>query len=128
MRNRAKCKLCNEVIESFHRGDYVTCKCDEIAVCGGAEKLEVFAKNWSNFIRLDDEGNEIVIQLEENQISDKSQSTNDMLISSQEDAIKMLEEFCQKIDALPSHARLESVTHADLSSVLKVVIDALRSS
>lgn len=128
MRNRAKCKLCNEIIESFHRGDYVTCKCDEIAVCGGTEKLEVFAKNWCNFVRIDDEGNEIVIHLEENQKADESKQFISPPSYTKEDYIQMLEEFCQKIDSLPSGARFDAVTHADLSSVLKVVVDIFRSS
>jgi hypothetical protein len=128
VRNRAKCKLCCDVIESFHRGDYVTCKCDEIAVCGGTEKLEVFAKDWSNFIRMDDEGNEIVIHLEESQKADQSKQEVVPLTYSKSEYIQMLDEFCQKIDSLPTGARFDAVTHADLSSVLKVVVDIFRCS
>ena len=35
--NRAKCKKCGDVITSYHRHDYVSCKCASIAVDGGTE-------------------------------------------------------------------------------------------
>ena len=65
MRNRAKCKLCNTIIESFHQHDYVKCKCDEIAVDGGPDGCRVMAKNWDNFLRVDDSGKEYPIKVKE---------------------------------------------------------------
>ena len=55
MKNRAKCKLCNSIIESFHRHDYVTCACGEIAVDGGLDYFKVIARDYANFLRIDDE-------------------------------------------------------------------------
>ena len=43
MRNRAKCKLCSSVIESYHRYDEVSCKCGEINISGGNDVLEVIS-------------------------------------------------------------------------------------
>lgn len=63
MRNRAQCKLCKDVVESFQEFDYVSCKCDEIAITGGTVKYECFAKNWENFLRVDDNGDVIPIRL-----------------------------------------------------------------
>ncbi len=54
MKNRAKCKKCHSVLESFHEFDYITCKCGEIAISGGNQKLECYANDWSNFLRVDD--------------------------------------------------------------------------
>lgn len=65
MRNRAKCKLCHDIIESFHQHDYVTCKCGEISVDGGNYNFTASAKDWKNFLRVDDDGNEIVITVKE---------------------------------------------------------------
>jgi len=39
IRNRAKCKLCREVIESHNRHDFVQCKCRAIFVDGGKDYL-----------------------------------------------------------------------------------------
>lgn len=35
IRNAARCKKCNDVIESKHRHDWVSCKCGAIFVDGG---------------------------------------------------------------------------------------------
>ena len=58
MRNRAKCRLCNDIIESKHRHDYVSCSCREISVDGGSDYHRACFKNRENFICIDDEGNE----------------------------------------------------------------------
>lgn len=39
IKNAAKCLNCNEVIESKHRHDFVTCKCGKLSVDGGHEYL-----------------------------------------------------------------------------------------
>ena len=40
LHNRVKCKLCSEVIESFHRHDFKWCSCHSIAVDGGRDYLK----------------------------------------------------------------------------------------
>ena len=55
MRNIAKCKLCSSIIESKHRHDYVSCLCGEISIDGGNDYHKCFAKDWRNFVRVDDE-------------------------------------------------------------------------
>lgn len=40
LRNRARCKKCNAIIESKHRHDYVACPCGAIAVDGGRAYLK----------------------------------------------------------------------------------------
>lgn len=39
IRNAARCRKCNDEIESKHRHDYVSCKCGTIAVDGGKDYL-----------------------------------------------------------------------------------------
>ena len=124
MRNRAKCRLCGDVIESFHRGDYVACSCDEIAVAGGPEKLEVFAKAWSSFLRVDDEDNEIVITVDELK---NDGSTPIPAIATRDDYIKILEDFCTRIDTLPMDAAHSAITHADMVSILRILLDIFKS-
>ena len=60
MRNRAKCKKCESIIESFHRHDYVKCTCGSIAVDGGQDYFKCVADDWVNFIRIDDNDKEIM--------------------------------------------------------------------
>ncbi len=63
MKNRAKCKKCHSIIESFHRFDYVKCSCESIAISGGLDTYEVFADDFSNILRIDDEENESVVKV-----------------------------------------------------------------
>ena len=39
VRNRARCKLCNDIIESKYRHDFVSCKCGAIFIDGGRDYL-----------------------------------------------------------------------------------------
>jgi len=114
MRNRAKCKLCHSIIESFHSGDYVSCKCDEISV-SGADSLNCAAKNWSNFMRVDDEGNEIVVSVKENVKPDK------------DDLLKMLDEMIKSYENLPSAAMQSPINHYDFASALLLLSEILRA-
>ncbi len=113
MRNIAKCKLCESVIESVHASDYVYCKCGEIAVDGG-DSLRCSAKDWKNFLRVDDEGNEIVVKVEENK-PDKKQ------------LIDMLDEMIKSYENLPQHVLYQPITHADLASSLLLISAILRA-
>jgi len=39
-KNAARCLNCNEIIESKHRHDFVTCKCGKLSVDGGLDYLK----------------------------------------------------------------------------------------
>lgn len=38
--NKARCKKCNDIIESRHRHDFVTCSCGALSVDGGKDYLK----------------------------------------------------------------------------------------
>jgi hypothetical protein len=40
LHNKIRCKLCNDVIESKHRHDFVWCHCKAVAVDGGKDYLK----------------------------------------------------------------------------------------
>lgn len=109
MRNRAKCKLCGSIIESVQDVDYVVCSCGEIAVSGGQATLECFANDFSNFMRVDDDGNEIVVQ-----VKDKERP-------GRKELVEMLDEMARSIDKLPEHAKLGPITHYDLAAALMLL-------
>ncbi len=126
MKNRAKCRLCQETIESFHRHDYVTCKCGEIAVDGGLDYWRCSAKSWDNFLRIDDEGNEIVPL-----IKDKEESTKEDIKSvpppTKKELLGMLDEMIASYERLPEHARTQNPTNYDLAAALLLLSSILRS-
>lgn len=53
--NKAKCRLCGDVIESKSVHDFVECTCEEIFVDGGNEYLRRGANDFTNFIDLSKE-------------------------------------------------------------------------
>lgn len=126
MKNRAKCKLCNDVLESFHEFDYVTCKCGEISISGGSIRLECSAKDWKNFARVDEFNNEISVKvLQQGEVNEqKDEESQDM---TRDEKIEMLETMVKNIESLPKAALLASINHYDLYSYLILVVSILKS-
>lgn len=125
MRNRAKCKLCKDIIESFHSTDYMMCKCGEIVVDGGSA-MRCGANNFDNFIRVDDEGNEIIPTIKSCNDNVKPLD-NEVKKPSREELLKMLESMIENIERLPSHAMTTSIDHYDLLSFMMLVSALFRS-
>ncbi len=121
MRNRAKCKLCETIIESFHTTDLVPCKCGEIFVDGG-NGLKCGANDWNNFLRVDDLGNEIIVK-----VGDVKPLYIESEKPSKEDLIKMLDEMVKNIEALPQEAMLTSVNHYDFCSLMILLSSIMKS-
>lgn len=119
MRNRAKCRLCGSIIESFHAEDYVSCKCDEIAVDGGTA-MRCYAKSWDNFMRVDDVGNEVIIKLKDDDVKPLYNEEQTKEITRKE-LMDMLRGMIESIERLPQGAMLQPITHYDLVSALLLV-------
>jgi len=120
MKNRAKCKLCNSIIESYHPTDYVLCSCGEIAV-DGADALKCFAKDFKNFVRIDDKGDEIIVTVQESieVIPNDKPSKKELLI--------MLDEMITGYERLPSSAMTNPITHYDFCAALMLIKVILNS-
>lgn len=119
MKNRAKCKLCQAMIESFHRWDFVTCKCGEISIDGGPDCYRSLAKDWANFLRVDDEGNEIEITVRE---KDEIQKEVPKEKPTKKELLGTLEEMVKTFNELPQEAMMAPITHYDFSSLLSVLL------
>jgi len=119
MKNRAKCRKCNSIIESTHNTDYVSCRCGEIALdC--VDGMKVYANDLNNIIRIDDEGNEIKVTVKEKEKED----VNPLYIESKpskEDLIKMLDEMAKNIENLPSYVKQTPVNQYDLLSLISLL-------
>lgn len=121
MKNRAKCKLCQSVIESYHSTDLVLCKCGEIEVDGG-DAMRCRAQNWDNFLRVDDEGNEIVPKI----IGEGIKPLYNDEGPTKEDLLSMLEEMIKRIERMPQEALWSTVTHYDHWALLTIFLKILR--
>jgi len=123
MRNRAKCKKCGNMIESFHSTDLVYCKCGEIGVDGG-DALRCYAIDWNNFIRVDDLGNEIKVKVKGNE-----KEKVDIISSkpNREQLLEMLNDMIKCIENLPPQAMSTYVTQYDLYSFMLLIQTVLKS-
>lgn len=119
MRNRAKCKLCNDIIESIDRHNFVTCKCGEISVDGGEDRFRLLAKNWENFLRIDDEGNEIPIKIEDPENGNEKDLKPS--INRKDELLNELDRMIKSLEELPPLAMTTSVTHYDLCAALILI-------
>lgn len=113
MRNRAKCKKCESIIESMKDRDTVNCACGEIYVSGG-EKFGCGASNWENFLRVDDEGNIVIPTIKEAPRLTKS------------DLLDALDEMIKKIEEMPQNAMVVSINHYDFVSLLILLSSIFR--
>lgn len=123
MKNRAKCKLCQSIIESFHEFDEVTCKCGEISISGGSVKFKTSAKNYDNFLRVDDEGNTITVKLQDQTEEIKKE---EIPPPTKEELIEMLDTMAENIAKLPQNALSLPITHYDHYSALLLISTILK--
>lgn len=123
MRNRAKCALCKDIIESFHSKDYVSCSCDQISIYGGQNEFISYAVDFANFIRIDDQGKEIPVTIIEKEDLVKKESEK----PSQQDLLKILSAMIEDIERLPDAAMRTPVNQYDHLSML-IMIQSLFSS
>ena len=127
MRNRAKCKLCGNIIESLHPHDWQQCKCGEIFVDGGEDCHRCGARDWNNFLRVDDDGNEVVPVIlnkyEEDEKCDlkpiEDDQKHDLLL-------QHLKGMIDGFENLPGHARTSFVTQMDLHYALLTIYELFK--
>jgi len=123
MKNRAKCKLCKNVIESFHELDYVSCSCGEISICGGNYKYECYANDFNNFLRIDDQENEIIVKVKEEIEIKKDEFAQK---PTRDELLKVLDEMIVNIENLPSHVMATPINHYDFCSALILMRSILK--
>ena len=121
MRNRAKCALCNDIIESFYLADYTQCSCGEIGIRGGNLRFETFAKDFVNFKRVDDQDNEIEVKVID---EDVKPLDNDTKIT-KEEVLIAIKEMISNYENLPPNALSAAITGYDLLSVLFLLQSSL---
>ena len=130
MRNRAKCRVCKETVESLSRYDYVTCKCGEISICGGADELLAFSvdSEFKHFLRVDEDGNEVVVHYHEK----KEEKGNDDPPADNPESITTgelkdaLDGMIKSYENLPQNALVQPVTHYDLLSLMILLAEIFK--
>lgn len=121
MRNRAKCKLCGDILESYYQKDYVECSCGEIAINGGNYELKCFAKNWENFLRLDDAGNVMSPKIVEKESEEPKEKWEEETLN-REVRLKILfdslDQMQKATETLPQHVMTSPATQYDFAGLV----------
>lgn len=125
MRNRAKCKLCGDIIESMHATDLVLCKCEHIFVDKG-DGLKCGSGDWANFLRIDDDGKEVEVKVSTIQLDSISQDNNEEAKLSKAELLGHLEEMVKSYNNLPQQAMMSPITHYDHQALLLLLSAILR--
>lgn len=123
MKNRARCKKCNTVIESMHRTDYQECTCHEISVYGGPDLMQCGALSWSNFVRVDDAGNEIIVTIKDSNNISKEDIKPEK--PSKKSLKLCVDQMIEYIERMPQYAREGYVTQYDFQTLLFVLSEFL---
>lgn len=130
MQNKAKCKLCSDIIQSYHSTDYVICKCGEISLDGGDAMRCYATKDLANVIRIDDNGNEIIPKIVDGNnatytsLSDKS--VDDLELSS-DALLDMLSDQIASYDRLPKDALYSPAMVTDMLSFMMIILAILKT-
>lgn len=128
MRNRAKCKKCGSIIESFHRFDYVACSCGEIAIEGGTDFLRTYAHDFSNFLRVDNDGREAAVTFKnKDNDEDDNNRQNPPEKATKQDLLQEFHRLVENLEKLPEQALSMPVSHYDLYSFMLILSSILRS-
>lgn len=127
MKNRAKCKLCGSVIESFHPYDHVICKCGEIELNGG-DALFAKARDFANFLRVDDHGNEIVVKYTEPNSNHESDNQDNQFKEDigKKELIELIEKMMKDDEQLPSHVKSQPLYYYDLQRYMLVILNLFK--
>jgi hypothetical protein len=131
MRNRAKCKLCEDIIESSGT-EWINCSCAQIGISGGEKYYGTVAVDYTNFLRIDDDGNEIPVTYVEKEPAkqevEQAAEEEPTYTLTKQDKIKELESFFdhENFDKLPMHAKYGHVTEAAFQSLGLLLISILR--
>jgi len=102
--------------------DFVECPCKEICVHGG-NKNYCGAKDWGNFVRIDDEGNEVEIKVQDKKepLTSNEKIEEKKPLISLEDKLDALKLMIEDYESLPSHGQYQTVSVADHLSMLLIV-------
>ena len=103
----------------MHHVDLQLCNCGEISVDGGPA-MRCAAKNWDNFLRVDDEGNEIVVTvLNGSDVKKEIQIENSR--PTKKDLLEMLDATANHLEKLPPDILYSNATNADILQLIMLI-------
>lgn len=128
MRKRAKCKLCNTVVETKNNFDIWSCPCGEISIDRISGAFHANVKNdIDNLILVDNDGNEIIPKIS-SAIEDSEQTTHKIDKGGLEELLYILDKYAENLHNLPPEARQSPITHSDFGALITLLSSIFRAS
>ena len=117
-RNRAKCGLCLQIIESLHAHDLQVCSCGEISLTGGTTYYKAICKDPKNLLLIDEDGHESTPTFE-----NKQAILPDL---KKEDLMSMLKLQIDTYDKMSVSERHSPVSTYELQSLAMLIYSILK--
>lgn len=118
------------IIESFHEHDRVECKCGEISISGGNTKYITAARDYANFLRVDENDNEIRVTVQDSPkempVLQPEQISAPVRQPSRAEFINELQTMFNEIERLPQNAQFAPVTQYDHYRLIGLLLVILR--
>ena len=92
---------------------------------GGPDLMECASKDWKNFIRVDDQGNEVIPKIVEKEIELAGVEPPRMTYK---EKVDMLVAMVNNLESLPPHVMSQPINHYDFYSYFLVLSNILSSS
>ncbi len=121
MISRAKCKLCNKVIETENNEGWISCACGEISINLQNGKKTAIIKHEGSLVEVDDEGNEIILELKDALNADMTEKPK------KEELIKLLDKMIEDSEKLPNQAMSSYVSQYELMSLMMLLSSIFKS-
>lgn len=123
----AKCRLCKVTIDTYVGYDNC-CPCGEISIDARKDEVKVQARDWANFIRVDEAGNEIIMTIKDKESVLSAHNEPERVSKpSRDDLLGMLNMMIKNIEDLPPQGLASYVTNYDLLSSLLLIGAIFRS-
>ena len=111
MKNKAKCKLCGDIIESDNDKEWKQCTCGTLRLIGVRATFEKI----EDICFIDDDGKEV----------DPTYKTQPK--PTRTELLDMLDEMNARIEALPPNAAVSAITHYDFSALILLLSSIFRA-
>lgn len=120
MRNKAKCKICQCIIQTISEEEWVACECGNLAMIGGEKGPRMRFNELSEIVMIDDSDNEVIPKMKKDTEEARPKPTKKELL-------KILDEMNQRIEEMPPQAAVMAITHYDFSSLLILLASIFRA-
>ena len=103
----------------------VSCPCNEISIDGGTKKFRAAARDFKNFVRIDDEGNEVAVTLVDKPEPFISKEEKP-LVDTYADKLAILMEMIDEAEKEHEHMSYANLSKREFAEAMLVIYSLLK--